>query len=126
MTASGYFFSFALNICCSRRAMQEDSDTEHDEDERASSGEASRSNQASLRPDRVNPSDSSLQELQVLETCASRQLFEDMLSTFYIPMEVWYARTIINKVSFADGTCTWNADPLTSNTFALGTQTIKS
>ncbi|TFK93127.1 COG4-domain-containing protein [Polyporus arcularius HHB13444] len=35
--------------------------------------------------------------IQVLESSRSQQAFEDMLSTYYTPMEVWYARTVIDK-----------------------------
>ncbi|KAI0933704.1 hypothetical protein AcW1_005462 [Taiwanofungus camphoratus] len=33
----------------------------------------------------------------VIETCAARQVFEDMLTKYYIPLEVWYTRTIVDK-----------------------------
>ncbi|KAI0710461.1 COG4-domain-containing protein [Cerioporus squamosus] len=35
--------------------------------------------------------------IQVLESSRSQQAFEDILSTYYTPMEVWYARTVIDK-----------------------------
>lgn len=35
----------------------------------------------------------------VIETCAARQVFEDMLTKYYIPLEVWYTRTIVDKAS---------------------------
>lgn len=38
------------------------------------------------------------EELQSLEATASRQLIEELLSTYYTPLEVWYTRTIIDKV----------------------------
>ncbi|RPD65758.1 COG4-domain-containing protein [Lentinus tigrinus ALCF2SS1-7] len=41
----------------------------------------------------ASPSDG----VQVLENSRSQQLIEDMLSTYYTPMEVWYARTVIDK-----------------------------
>ena len=37
--------------------------------------------------------------LQAIEASSSRQLMEDTLNTYYVPMEVWYTRTIIDKVS---------------------------
>ncbi len=33
-----------------------------------------------------------------LESTKSHHLFEDLLTTYYIPMEMWYTRTIIDKV----------------------------
>ncbi|EKM55831.1 uncharacterized protein PHACADRAFT_209352 [Phanerochaete carnosa HHB-10118-sp] len=35
--------------------------------------------------------------LEAIEASSSRQLMEDTLSTYYVPMEVWYSRTIIDK-----------------------------
>lgn len=35
---------------------------------------------------------------QILEKSRASQLFEDMLTTCYTPMEVWYARSVIDKV----------------------------
>ncbi|KAM5535568.1 hypothetical protein V8D89_010735 [Ganoderma adspersum] len=35
--------------------------------------------------------------VQVLEQSRTSQVFEDMLSTCYTPMEVWYARSVIDK-----------------------------
>ena len=39
-----------------------------------------------------------LDGVQVLEKSRASQLFEDMLTTYYTPMEVWYARSVIDKV----------------------------
>lgn len=36
--------------------------------------------------------------LQAVEMSSSRQLMEDTLNTYYLPLEVWYMRTIIEKV----------------------------
>lgn len=36
--------------------------------------------------------------IQALESSQSQHIFENMLSTYYTPMEVWYARTVIDKV----------------------------
>lgn len=36
--------------------------------------------------------------LEAVEVSSSRQLMEDTLSTYYLPMELWYTRTIIDKV----------------------------
>lgn len=36
-------------------------------------------------------------EKQLLESCACRDLIEDLLSTYYVPLETWYLRTIIDK-----------------------------
>ncbi|KAI9056846.1 COG4-domain-containing protein [Trametes sanguinea] len=34
---------------------------------------------------------------QVIEESQSRKIIEDMLATYYIPLEVWYARSVIEK-----------------------------
>ncbi|KII88790.1 hypothetical protein PLICRDRAFT_638384 [Plicaturopsis crispa FD-325 SS-3] len=36
-------------------------------------------------------------EIQCIEATTSHRLFEDILSTYYIPLETWYIRTIIDK-----------------------------
>ena len=36
---------------------------------------------------------------RVVEDSQSRQLVEAMLSTYYTPLEVWYARSVIDKVT---------------------------
>ncbi|KDQ12274.1 hypothetical protein BOTBODRAFT_176521 [Botryobasidium botryosum FD-172 SS1] len=36
-------------------------------------------------------------EKQLLESCACREIIENLLSTYYIPLETWYLRTIIDK-----------------------------
>lgn len=33
-----------------------------------------------------------------LDSTASQKVFDDMLVKYYIPLEVWYLRTIISKV----------------------------
>ncbi|TBU29088.1 COG4-domain-containing protein [Dichomitus squalens] len=38
-----------------------------------------------------------LNGVQVLEKSLANRLFEDMLATYYTPMEVWYARSVIDK-----------------------------
>lgn len=35
----------------------------------------------------------------MVEMSVTRQLFSRMLSTYYIPLEIWYTRTVIDKVS---------------------------
>ncbi|KAL4064326.1 COG4 transport protein-domain-containing protein [Scleroderma citrinum] len=51
--------------------------------------------QVSLRPD---PDLSPLPEqVQLLSTTSSQKCFDDLLSSCYIPLEVWYIRTIIDK-----------------------------
>jgi hypothetical protein len=39
-----------------------------------------------------------LDEIGFLDRVASHRLFEDLLASYYIPLEVWYTRTIIDKV----------------------------
>ncbi|OBZ75472.1 Conserved oligomeric Golgi complex subunit 4 [Grifola frondosa] len=41
--------------------------------------------------------DVSADALQVVETSISRKLVENMLSKYYTPLEVWYARSVIEK-----------------------------
>lgn len=36
--------------------------------------------------------------LKTVEVSQSRQLMDETLTTYYAPMEVWYMRTIIDKV----------------------------
>jgi len=36
-------------------------------------------------------------EIRSLESSASHRLFEDLLTSYYVPLEVWYTRTIIDK-----------------------------
>ncbi|KAI0340154.1 COG4-domain-containing protein [Trametopsis cervina] len=35
--------------------------------------------------------------IKAVDSCATRQLIHDTLETYYIPLELWYARTIIDK-----------------------------
>ena len=35
--------------------------------------------------------------LRAVESSSSKQLFEDMLTTYYIPLESWYARSALDK-----------------------------
>ena len=37
--------------------------------------------------------------MQAVDASASRKLFEHILDTYYVPLELWYTRTIIDKVS---------------------------
>ena len=34
-----------------------------------------------------------------VEACATRQLMQDTLETYYVPLEVWYMRTSVDKAS---------------------------
>lgn len=36
--------------------------------------------------------------LQLVESSRSHQEFDELLVTYYVPMETWYMRTIIDKV----------------------------
>ncbi|CAL1703812.1 unnamed protein product [Somion occarium] len=47
-------------------------------------------------PNEASP-DSLPEVLQAVESSSSRRLFEDLLTTYYVPLEVWYTRTIIDK-----------------------------
>ncbi|KAJ7098169.1 COG4 transport protein-domain-containing protein [Mycena belliarum] len=48
-------------------------------------------------PSSLPPKQSSPSELATLEATASHRLFEDILVTRYIPLELWYIRTTIDK-----------------------------
>lgn len=37
------------------------------------------------------------EEFQIIESSQSRQLFQTLLETYYIPLEIWYTRGIIDK-----------------------------
>ena len=36
--------------------------------------------------------------LQAVEASSSRQLFDTLLTKYYLPLESWYTRTIVDKV----------------------------
>ncbi|KAF8448083.1 COG4 transport protein-domain-containing protein [Boletus edulis BED1] len=57
------------------------------------------SNDQNLRPASVSSirSPLPLEPVALLDATASQREFEDLLSTCYIPMEIWYIRTIIDK-----------------------------
>ena len=38
------------------------------------------------------------EEFQIIESSQSRELFQTLLETYYIPLEIWYTRNIIDKV----------------------------
>ena len=50
--------------------------------------------------------------VQILEQSRTSRVFEDMLTTYYTPMEVWYARSVIDKVTFTE----FFLDPITHET----------
>ena len=39
------------------------------------------------------------EEFQIIESCQSGQFFQKLLEAYYIPLEVWYTRSIIDKVT---------------------------
>jgi hypothetical protein len=39
------------------------------------------------------------EEFQIIESSQSRELFQTLLETYYIPLEIWYTRSIIEKVT---------------------------
>jgi conserved oligomeric Golgi complex subunit 4 len=47
----------------------------------------------------LGPTLSPISTTQLVESTASHRLFEDLLLTYYIPLENWYTRAIIDKVS---------------------------
>jgi len=38
------------------------------------------------------------EEFQIIESSQSRELFRALLETYYLPLEIWYTRSIIDKV----------------------------
>ena len=52
------------------------------------------------RPTRTNDSPV---EADIAANTASERLFEDLLNKYYIPLEVWYTRTIVDKVIRSKG-----------------------
>jgi conserved oligomeric Golgi complex subunit 4 len=38
------------------------------------------------------------EELKAVESSACNKIFEDLLSTYYTPLEVWYMRSAVDKV----------------------------
>ena len=65
------------------------------EDLATSSGQPLQSQNTPQPSDKdADPSDG----IHVLEHSRSQEIIEEMLSTYYTPMEVWYARTVIDKV----------------------------
>jgi hypothetical protein len=38
------------------------------------------------------------EEVKAVESSACNQLFEDLLNTYYTPLEVWYTRSAVDKV----------------------------
>jgi hypothetical protein len=45
----------------------------------------------------------SIEPVALLDATSSQREFEDLLSSCYIPMEIWYIRTIIDKVRLRPG-----------------------
>ncbi|KAN0141390.1 COG4 domain containing protein [Lactarius tabidus] len=43
------------------------------------------------------PDNSTSEELKAVESSACNRLFEDLLNTYYIPLEVWYTRSAVEK-----------------------------
>ncbi|KAH9001665.1 COG4-domain-containing protein [Lactarius akahatsu] len=62
----------------------------HEEPSRLTSPETSK------KPPDDSPHSTS-EELKAVESSACNRLFEDLLSTYYIPLEVWYTRSAIDK-----------------------------
>lgn len=40
----------------------------------------------------------SLEEIRLVELTTSHQLLENLLKSYYVPLEIWYIRTTIDKV----------------------------
>ncbi|OCH95231.1 COG4-domain-containing protein [Obba rivulosa] len=69
---------------------------EDEEDESADgSGGEPDSTEASQHP--LASTKPTAEAIEVLEKSSSQKLFDDILTTYYVPLEVWYARTIIDR-----------------------------
>lgn len=44
-----------------------------------------------------------IEPVALLDATSSQREFEDLLSSCYIPLEIWYIRTIIDKVRLRPG-----------------------
>ncbi|KAI0270779.1 COG4-domain-containing protein [Russula aff. rugulosa BPL654] len=94
----------------------------NDSDNDDKNGHPAASNDGLSRPATPKPKqgpDSTLhtlsEELKAVESSASNKLFDDLLSTYYTPLEVWYTRSAVDKahrLSTADTT----ASPATTTT----------
>ena len=68
--------------------MQDDYSDEDDEDE----------DKPAQNPPQTDGEEGSLPEgLRAVESSSSKQQFESMLTTYYIPLESWYARSALDK-----------------------------
>jgi hypothetical protein len=71
-------------------------------------GEEEREADVSHRESKTADSIASTDEIQMsalngtesVQATVSHQLFEGLLTTYYIPLEIWYIRTIIEKACF--------------------------
>jgi hypothetical protein len=52
------------------------------------------------RTDEALPKDR-LSDPDIVVNTSSERLFEDLLNKYYIPLEIWYTRTIIDKVTLS-------------------------
>lgn len=63
------------------------------------------------------PADGSIpsqDELQALDSSDSHELFKDILMTYYIPLEVWYTRVIIDKAHRSSNTDAFQSPAITT------------
>lgn len=91
-------------------SVQEGPEDEEDFDDQGT--EQTRVPSSSNKPEGEEQGES--EALQAVEMSSSRQLMEDTLNTYYLPLEVWYMRTIIEKVYLCQL-------PSLLNSFGIGT-----
>ncbi len=85
--------------------MQFEAETDDEEDEDELTGndmtaiQAPKSARANTPSVDMHAKDDELAEvMQAVGGSASHQLFDQILETYYVPLELWYTRTIIDKV----------------------------
>lgn len=100
---------------------QEESDLEEDDanDSTRAAQSQSQSQEAGQLTTAIEGEVDASNGTEVLERSRSRLLIEDMLARYYTPLEVWYARTVIDKVMILSQRL---SDVLIR--FTLGTSTV--
>lgn len=86
------YLSSAINMASAQESLEDAMDSS---DQPAEQGTQT-AKQSVINHD--GPEEELSDALQAVELSSSRQLMEDTLNTYYVPLEVWYMRTIIEKV----------------------------
>lgn len=78
-----------------RMVIQEEYSDEDDDDQKTEAADLPPS--ASNAVAKNGDGEAVPEAVQAVESCATRQLMQDALDSYYTPLEIWYARTIIDK-----------------------------